>query len=401
MPARGRHPHHKLNGAHLRTFAPGRHADGNGLYLYVRPSGKGQWVQRITIHGRRRDLGLGPYPLVSLADARDAALDNRRTVRDGGDPTLDAAQKTGPTFRQVYETVTEIRRKSWGRKTTEATWRRGFEKRVLPVVGDKPVAAVTLEDVRGIVLPLWDGRNSTGYILRQNLEYVFRYAVVEKHRRDNPAADLKLLLPKVRKVPNHRSSLDYTDAPKAMAEWQTLFMNEAVRLAVLFIVLTAARLSEGTCATWSEIDRAKRVWTVPARRMKMLRGHDVPLSSQALDVLARAARLQRSHSLVFALGGSNGVARPPSQRTVSAALRQLGRFDADGRPITVHGFRTTFRVWQMECVPGSSEAAEIALAHQESDTTKKAYARSALDAPRARLMQQWADYVLPDGFGAG
>ena len=401
MPARGRHPHHKLNGAHLRTFAPGRHADGNGLYLYVRANGKGQWVQRITIHGRRRDLGLGPYPLVSLADARDAALDNRRTVRDGGDPTLEAARKTGPTFRQVYETVTEIRRKSWDRKTTEASWRRGFEKHVLPVVGDKPVAAVTLEDIRGIVLPLWGGRNSTGCILRQNLKYVFRYAVVEKHRLDNPAADLKLLLPKVRKVPNHRASLDYTDAPKAMAEWQTLFMNEAVRLAVLFIVLTAARLSEATCATWSEIDRAKRVWSVPGRRMKMRRGHDVPLSSQALDVLARAARLQRSHSLVFALRGSNGVARSPSQRTVSDALRQLRRFDADGRPITVHGFRTTFRVWQMECVPGSSEAAEIALAHQESDTTKKAYARSALDAPRARLMQQWADYVLPDGFGDG
>ena len=137
--------------------------------------------------------------------------------------------------------------------------------------------------------------------------------------------------------------------------------------------------------------------------MKMRRGHTVPLSCQAFEVLAEAARLQRSDSLIFALRGSHGAARPPSQRTVSDALRQLGRVDADGRPITVHGFRTTLRVWQMECVPGSSEAAEIALAHEESDTTKKAYARSPLDEPRAKLMQQWADYVQPaaDGSGGG
>ena len=180
-----------------------------------------------------------------------------------------------------------------------------------------------------------------------------------------------------------------------MAEWQTLSMNEAVRLAVLFIVLTAARLSEVTEATWSEMDLPRRIWTVPGRRMKARRGHEVPLSWQALEVLAQARRLERSDSLIFALRGPNGAVRPPSQRTVSDALRQLGRVDADGRRITVHGFRSTFRVWAMECVPGSSEAAEVALAHEESDRTKRAYARSTLDEPRAKLMQQWSDYVLP------
>ena len=398
---RGRHPHNRLTDVVARQAPPGRHADGNGLYLFVGDTGARHWVQRITIHGSRRDLGLGPYPLVSLADARDAAFDNRRKVRDGGDPTLEAKRKKSPTFRRVYEVVTEIRRKSWDTKTTEASWRRGFEKHVLPVVGPKPVAAVTLEDVRGIVLPVWKGRNSTGYTLLQNIEYVLRYAVVEKHRVDNPAADLKLLLPKVRKASTHRASLRYTDAPEAMAEWQTLSMNEAVRFAVLFIVLTAARLSEATEATWSEMDLPRRIWTVPGRRMKGRRGHEVPLSWQALEVLAQARKLERSNSLIFALRGSNGAVRPPSQRTVSDALRQLGRVDAEGRRITVHGFRSTFRVWAMERVPGSSEVAEVALAHEESDRTKRAYARSTLDEPRAKLMQQWADYVLPDGLGDG
>ena len=275
--------------------------------------------------------------------------------------------------------ATEIRRKAWDRQETEAWWRRGFDKHVLPKIGDKPVAAVTLADVRDIVVPRWKGRNSTGYTLRQNIEYVLDTAVVEKYRLDNPARALKRLLPKVRRVPNHRPSLPYTEVRQAMADWQVLPINPAVKLAVLFIVLTGARLTEATDATWSEIDRSKRIWQVPGRRMKMRRGHDVPLSWQALEVLGAAAKLEPRDDFIFALRRSNRVARPPSQRTVSDALRRLGRVDSDGRRIVVHGFRSTFRVWAMECVPGSAEVAEIALAHEESDTTKKAYARSELD----------------------
>ena len=190
-----------------------------------------------------------------------------------------------------------------------------------------------------------------------------------------------------------------------MVDWQGLSMNPAVKLVVLFIVLTAARLSEATELTWSEIDLPERVWRAPAQRMKGRRDHDVPLSRQALEVLAQARALNRSDSpdsLVFPICSSKGAARPPSQRTVSDALRRLKRVDVDGRRIVVpHGFRATFRVWAQECVPGSWEAADVALAHAESDRTKRAYARSKLDEPRAKLMQQWADYVLPPADGSG
>ena len=403
MSARGRHPHHRLTDLVARQAGPGRHADGNGLYLCVRQTLTRHWVQRLVIQGHRYDLGLGPYPLNRIAEVRPVALENRRIARAGGDPRVEGPRAKGPTFQSVYEVATEMRRTGWDTKTTEANWCRSFDKYVLPVIGSKRVAAVTLADVRQIVVPHWNGRNSLGSALRQNLEYVLETAVIERYRPDNPARALKRLLPKVRKVPNHLAALSYTDVRAVMAEWQTLSINPAVKLVVLFIVLTAARLTEATDAVWSEIDRPKRVWQVTARRMKMRRGHDVPLSWQALEVLAQAASLQRSDSLIFALRGSKGVARPPSQRTVSDALRQLGRVDAEGRRITVHGFRTTFREWQRECVPASSEAAEIALAHEESNTTKKAYARSTLDEPRAKLMQQWADYVLPaaDGSGVG
>ena len=404
MARRGRHPHNRLTGLTLRRLRPGRHSDGNCLYLVMRPSGACHWVNRLVIHGHRRDLGLGPFPLVSLAEARRIAVENRRVARSGGDPRVAAARKKSPTFRRFYEIATEMRRTNWDTETTAAGWRRSFEKYVLPVIGDKPVAEVTLEDIRGIVVPHWNGRNSTGYILRQNLEYVFRYAVLEKHRPDNPAADLKWFLPKVRRPDNHRPSLPYRQAPQAMADWQALSMNPAVKLVVLFIVLTASRLIEATELTWSEIDLPERVWRAPAHRMKARRNHDVPLSWQALEVLAQARALNPSDSpdsLVFPICSSKGAARPPSQRTVSDALRRLKRVDVDGRRIVVHGFRTTFRVWAQECVPGSWEAAEAALAHEESDRTKRAYARSKLDEPRAKLMQQWADYVLPPADGSG
>ena len=248
MGSRGRHPHNRLSDLVARQARPGRHADGHGLHLVVRSTLARHWVQRIVIHGHRCDLGLGPYPLVSLAEARRVALDNRRTVRAGGDPRLEAARTKGPTFRRVYEVATEMRRPGWTAKTTEANWRRGFDRYVLPVIGDKPIAAVTLADVRKIVVPHWNGRNSGGVTLRQNIEYILETAVVEKYRRDNPAAALKRLLPKVRKDDNHRASLPYPAIREVMAEWQTLSINPAVKLVLLFLVLTAARLTEATDA---------------------------------------------------------------------------------------------------------------------------------------------------------
>ena len=285
----------------MRRLGPGRHADGGGLYLFERLTGALQWVQRLMIQGRRRDLGLGPYPLVSLGEARRVALDNKRIARAGGNPKAEAARKEGPTVREVYETVTENRRTNWDRPTTEASWRRSFENYVFPSIGDKRVVAVTLEDVRRIVVPYWKGRNSRGYYLRQNLEALFDWVVGEQYRPDNPAASLKRLLPKVRTVVTHRPSLPYSQAPETFAAWQALPVNPAIKLVLLFIVLTAARLSEATGATWGEIDFPGRLWQVPEERMKARRAHTVPLSLQALDVLERARALKPQSSLIFPL----------------------------------------------------------------------------------------------------
>ena len=370
MSRRGRHPHNRLTVAVVNRARPGRHADGNGLYLVVRPSLARSWIQRVTINKQRTDLGLGPYPLVSLANARRVAIENLLTLRDGGDPRVKAAPTEGPTsptFRETYDLVTDNRRSNWKRATTEASWRRGFEKYVLPAIGEKPMSSISLRNVRDIVHPHWFGRNSTGYLLRQNLEAVFDWAVAANYRVDNPAANLRRLLPKRRSNVRHRPSLPHDQAREALAEWQELPVKEPVKLVVLFIVLTAARLSEATGATWGEIDFSRKRWQVPAERMKSGSGHTVPLSIQALEVLRRARALKGDGSLVFPVVGRNGKVRCGSQDMVADALRKLNRLDEKKQRIVVHGFRATFRGWTIEIEGALREVAEAALAHGESD----------------------------------
>ena len=402
MPARGRHPQNKLTDLQLRKMPPGKYADGNGLYFWVRPKRTRQWVQRLVIQRIRRDIGLGGYPLVGLAKARGIARENRQIARAGGDPRTENPRKKGPTVRQFYPVVTENRRTNWKTAGTAASWQRGFENDIFPVIGNTLVAAVNIGDIRRIVVPHWHGRNSRGYLLRQNLEYFFDCAIAEHLRLDNPAATLKRVLPKVKAVVTHRSSLPYCEAPKALAAWQALPVNPAIKLALLFIVLTAARLGEVTGARWGEIDLPGRLWQVPAERMKGGAPHTVPLSPQALEVLERARALNPRSALIFPLVGPTGKTRQISQGALSDALRKLGKVDAKGRPIVAHGFRATFRVWTIEVAGARREVCERALAHGESDATVAAYTREADPFnDRVRLMKQWADYVLPRSAGPG
>ena len=399
MPARGRHPRQQLSEHEVRRALPGRHADGNCLYLFVRPTGARSWIQRLVIGGRRRDLGLGSYAFVSLTEARRRAAENRRVARSGGDPTAtrrrETAPETAPRMRAVVEAVIAARRSNWRSAGTEKKWRRLFETFVFPRIGDKPVSRVTLDDVRDIIVPHWKGRGSIGYVLRQHLDYVIRWAVAHGYRPDNPAEQLNVLLPRVKTVVNHHPSLPYTKAAAAMAAVEASRVDEAVKLLLVFVVLCASRLGEAAGARWSEIDVARRAWTLPPERMKSQRPHRVPLSVQALDVIERARALKRPGSLVFAGWHRCAGPRPVAPSAVARLLQALGLRDEQRRRIVVHGFRSTFRVWAMEQAQASFEVCEAALAHVQVDQTVAAYARSDLFEARRALMQQWADYVLP------
>lgn len=395
VPPFGRHPYQRLTDAVVRQARSGRHVDGNGLHLLVRPNGARSWVQRLVILGNRRDLGLGGYPLVTLATARKVAEENRRVARSGGDPVAAPSRKAVPSVREVFEDVIAARSVSWRNPATERKWRRLFETLVLPGIGAKPVDEVTLDDLREIVLPHWHGRGSTGYVVRQHLDSVMRWSVAHGHRSDNPAEQLKVLVPKVKAVVHHHPSLPHRKVCDAMRAVDASRADEAVKLALLFTVLCVARVGEVGGAAWSEMDLEGRVWTRPAERMKAQQLHQVPLSAQALAVLDRMRALARSGPLVFALRNRRGGTRAVAAADLAAVLRPLGFVDEQRRSVVMHGFRATFRVWAMEVERASFESCEAALAHTQSDQTVAAYARSELFEVRRELMQAWADYVVP------
>lgn len=398
--ARGRQPKKRLTYLQVRQAGPGRYSDGRGLRLMVLERGGRlwrYWVQRIMVKGKRRDIGIGSANDVTLGEAREMSEKNQKIARSGGDPLAEAARGENPTFRRMYEIVTENRSKNWQTPRTGANWRRMFETDILPAIGDMRVADISIQDVRDIVEPEWKGRGTKGYLARQNIESVFAWAVANGYRPDNPAKNLKTLLQDVSRIVKHHASLPYQEAPAAMADWQELEIRTPVSLAVLFMILTAARLSEATGATWPEIDLAQRIWRVPAERMKARKVHTVPLADQTVEILTVMKDLANgADTLVFPVLDRNGRTRPVTQDMVSDALEKLGRQDVDGRRIVAHGFRRTFRVWTIEKARAPREICELALAHQESDATVAAYTAGAeaLD-DRRELMQSWADFILP------
>lgn len=392
MARRGPHPRNRLTDLMVRQAGPGRHMDGRGLHVYVRPDGYRSWVHRVTIYGRRCDIGLGSCADVSLAEARARTIENCKVIRQGGDPRR--TREAVPMFRDAVESVIETRRPNWKTPGAEQSFRHLFEKHAFPTLGDRRIDDVEVQDMLAILTPIWGGRRSQGYVLRQHVSAVMRSAIAHGYRTDDPAARAKELLPKVQVAPVHLASLPYRQAPAALSAVLASDADELVRLFVVFTVLTAARFSEAANATWSEmidVDGGDPAWLVPAERMKAGGEHKVPLARQMLEVLSAARRVNPGGPFVF----RRGRRRFP-RNTVTGLLRGLDLKDEKGRPVVMHGFRATFRVRAME-LGTPFEVCEAALAHLPSSQTVAAYARSDLFALRRTLMQEWADFLLPEG----
>ena len=396
MPAGKKRPGSRLTERFVRTAGPGRHGDGHGLHLLVRRSGTRSWVQRLVIRGQRYDLGLGGYPLVSLAEARNVAFENRRVARSGGDPRKSRPSSEAPTLRAVVEQVIASRRPGWRGSQTEADWRRSFDKYIFPSLGDDVrVDQVTLDDVIAVVQPYWKGRGSTGYLLRQRFDVVLRWAQVKKYRLGNPAHQALELLNKVHRDPDHRPSLSHTKVCAAMEALRASSAPPVVKDLLFFIVLTGARLTEAAKATWSEIDFDDSVWTLSKDRMKAGRQHEVPLSFQALETLRRVRAPGHLDPFIFRFRPSHGRARPVTGESIIYWLHKLDLRDSANRLVVTHGFRTTFCVWAAEADSAEEFVAEAALAHGPKSRTQAAYRRTTVFDKRVGLMQRWADYVAP------
>ena len=382
----------RLNNLRIKSItSPGRYGDGNGLYLNVAKGGSTSWIQRITIKGRRRDIGLGGYPTVSLAQARRMAAENRTAVAEGRDPLAERRRASVPTFRVAATEFHAFNRPLWRSEHHAKTWLGMLEKHVFPRIGNMPVDEVKTEDIVAVLDPIWTKIPETARRVRQRVRAVFWRCMSKGYIEHNPAGEALdgAFLP-VPRSKNHLRSLPYQDCPAALEAIEKSGASLASKLCLRFIILTAARYGEARYATWSEIDYDDKLWVIPASRMKMNVQHRVPLSDAAIAVLERAKGIGDGAGLIFPSPSPLKPGKALSENTLTKLLKQVDLHDR----ATVHGFRSSFRVWAAECTTASHAAMEISLAHSVGSSIEQAYARTDLLGQRRELMQQWADYLV-------
>jgi integrase len=393
----------------IKHAKPGRHCDGNGLFLLVKETGKKSWVFRYKLAGRERDMGLGGAygpGSVTLAEARARAVELRKLVRAGVDPITDrkaalieaAAQSHAKatqaiTFKSVAAAYIAANEVGWRNAKHRAQWRSTIETYVYPYMGDLPVADVATSHVMAALEPVWHTKPETARRVRGRIESVLDYARAREWRTgENPArwrGHIANLLPARSKAARvqHHAALPWREAGAFMT---MLRKREAVAARALeFAILTAARSGEVIGARWHEIDLGTALWTVPASRMKAAREHRVPLSTDAVALLTEMAKLQPAEdgdgsAMVFP-GAKPG--QPLSQMAMLMLLRRMERSD-----LTAHGFRSTFRDWCAEATSYPNEMAEIALAHTVGDKVEAAYRRGDMIDRRRRMMDDWANF---------
>ena len=385
---RRRHPNNALTPAFVRNVSQaGRYCDGQGLYLDVRPSGSRGWIQRLTIRGRRTELGLGGFPLVSLKEAREKAFANRKLAREGGDPLSEKRRvESTPTFADATRQVWNQLRPGWRSPQHAQLWLSSLERYAVPRIGKMPISEVTSADVIEILAPIWHDMPPTARKLRQRIRAVMEWAVAMDLRPDNPCDRIGPVLGSQGGVVRHMRALPHGQVSAAVETVRRSNARPVVKLAFEFLVLTATRSGEVRGALWTEIDRGEGAWIIPARRTKAAREHRVPLCRRALEILEEARALDRGSPLVFP-----GLRRNPIATTaLSELLREL-KIAA-----VPHGFRSSFRDWAAEDTDHPREVVEAALAHVVQNKVEAAYRRTDLFERRRRLMDDWAAYLAAE-----
>ena len=381
-----------------------------GLVLQVTKTGTKSWLLRVLVGGKRREIGLGGYPDVTLAGAREKARALREKIQNGVDPVaerqaardaLAAAIASTLTFKLAADKYIAANEIGWKNEKHRKQWISTLETYAYPKIGKLPVSAIDTAHIIAVLEPMWKERTETASRLRGRIESVLDWATVRGYRKgENPArwrGHLDKMLPpksKVRKVAHH-PALDYREVGAFVATLRNVDGMGA--RALQFAILTAARSGEVRGATWKEIDRAAGLWVVPAERMKAEKEHSIPLSKEALCLLDNLPRMAGCR-LVFP-STSNAVL---SDMTLTAVIRRMdesrgkagepGWKDRDGKVVTAHGFRSTFRDWAGETTAYPREVIEHALAHQLKDKAEAAYQRGTLLDKRRRLMAEWARF---------
>jgi integrase len=388
----------KLNALKVKTLTKlGRYGDGSGLWLQVRDAEHRSWLFRYMMAGKQRQMGLGPFPDVSLAEARDEAHKCRAAVRRGVDPIEDRRQAKAATrdksraltFRQVADRYIAAHEPGWRNEKHKYQWRQTLDV-ACEQIGAMPVDAITTGDVMSVLEPIWRTKSETASRLRGRIESVLDYAAARSWRTgENPArwrGHLAKLLPAPSKVTTvqHHAALEWRHVNAFMAELRDA--DGVAARALEFTILTAARTGEAIGAKWTEVDMQAATWVVPAIRMKAGREHKVPLSEAALGTLRSMLPLRDAAAGDWVFPGKRR-GKPLSNMGMMMLLRRMQRGD-----LTVHGFRSAFRDWCSESTNHPREVAEQALAHILADKVEAAYRRGDLFEKRRLLMEDWAKF---------
>ena len=374
----------KLTAAQVKNAKVGKHSDGGGLWLHKRPDGGAQWFLRVTVHRRRREMGLGPLSEVSLKMAREAAEKWRAVVRGGKDPIKERererrlAARADHTLASVAEEAFEARKAELKGDGKAGRWFSPLELHVLPKIGRVPVEEIDQQDIKNTLAPIWHTKSDTARKAMNRLGIVMRHAAAMGLDVDIQATEkAKALLGKSRHKTKHVPALDWRDVP---AFYASLDQGTVTQLALRLLILTAARSSGVRFCNLSEID--EDTWTIPAERMKGGKEHRIPLSREAQAVIEQAKPFER-----------DGYLFPSVRKGVisdATMARYMERLRLEARP---HGFRSSFRTWCAEATDTPREVAETALAHVVGGSVERAYRRTDYLDQRRELMEKWAEHV--------
>ena len=393
-----------LTAAFVKSAPDGTHTDDKvrGLTLRVAKGGSQKsWVLRLTEDGKRKNIGLGGYPKISLAEARKAA----QSLRDGKDPEptpaivapgvagpVAVATVTVPTFWEYADRWIAEQRATWTNERHATQWTESLTNHAYPHIGLKPIDQITRQDVRGLLLHdgLWYEKHETARKLQQRISKIFRAAVWDEVAPFNPCDGIVERLPKLPAVKEHHPAPHYTDVPAALEKVRQSTADDVTRKAFEFLVLTAVRTGSVRAMTWQQVDLDAGVWEIPVENDKMRRGHPVPLSRQAIAVLNWQNYYTRGKGLVFP---NERTGKPLSDAVFQQLVKRLAiPSTTPGNLARPHGFRSSFRNWAAE-MGYDERLAETALAHKPGDTTVQAYHRTQLIEQRRPMMQAWADFL--------
>ena len=381
----------KLTKKLVENLGTGRHGDGGGLYLVVKPSGTRSWIVRVVVQGQRNnkgaplrtDFGLGGADIITLNQARIRALEYRRMAKQGLNPRFNAQQEI-PNFEEIAQQVHIDRMPTWKNAKHGQQWINTLRDYAFPKIGRMPIDSIGQPEVLMCLPPIWTEKHETAKRLAQRIKIVLDVAKSKGFREgENPVTSIKdaQVLPKVKAKAKHHAAMKWQDVPSFFDD---LREREAMAAkALMFTCLTGSRTGEVLGMRWDEIDIEARLWTCPAERMKTANEHRVPLTDDMLAIIEPLKAMASQY--VF-----EGQKRHAPLSNM-AMLMLLRRMKVEG--VTVHGFRSTFRDWASEVAKAPREVAEMSLAHKVGSDVERAYARSDLLERRRVLMERWSGFV--------